>query len=400
VFVGWKGDVVIEDTTCVQTDVLHSSLQELRDILSRANLTNRSESTFAGTFRAALDIPRVRTLIEWEVPKVTDLSQVLDLRHEGEVSAIRLDLLAGVGNLKKLVVAGLMLRGVIKERIPLAGVNTLTDAGNMNTGFALKYYCAKYGFRGHYIMSRLFPRDMVAMLQDAIFHVEQAPANDNLGVEEEFYRYLHKRVRDVEFRRNKHCLWHAKYGGDVLYPLGREVAQTLDTVPDYLVVSVGAGSTLTCLTAIKAHFEENLGISPKIVVVEHNQSPIFAKFLPTSSPTPLPAQIRENKCMSSFSPVAFRKPPTKRTPHFVIGPHYEKPNPLLSDRVIGQVDHVQQYTDREWMMMSHYLECQGTGIGNSSAAHVAVSAYLASKGYKVLTVIMEPMRSYYTSRCC
>lgn len=384
---------ILEESTSIRAPT--NMLDELRETLYEERLSIGFGRYSDSNFRDAISHPRVRELLEWETPEVTDLSDLLKMENNGRVRAVRMDLFAGVGNLKKPVVAGLILKGVMGGRILRDRIDTLIDAGNMNTGFATKYYCRKCGLSGFYIMSRYFPKDMLEILQDNTFQVVQAPAQDGMGKEEEFYGHLFVLMKDSKFRRNKHCLWHAKYGGAVLYPLGMEIATSLEQAPDYIVVSVGAGSTLECLSAVLDYYSEKSGKKSKIVVPEHAKSPIYSKVRPAKHSTGPPVAVEESNCMHTFDPGAFRRPPSKSIPHPVIGPHYDKPNPLLSKNVINRIGYVQQYSDDEWMKMSHYLESHGLGVGNSSAANVSVASNLANQGYDVLTVVLEPMRSYY-----
>jgi cysteine synthase len=372
-----------------------SLLEEIREILLDANLLGGARDTFPSRFQDAICISGIRDLLEWSVPNVADLSSMLQIESGGRVRAIRMDLLPGVPNLKKPVVAGMLLKDIMKGKIPRSNIDTLVDAGNMNTGFALKYYCAKCNLHGFYIMSGLFPEDMLEILRDETFQVVRAPTRTSKSIEEEFYDYLYRLIRKSTFRRNKHCLWHARYGGLVLSPLGRELALTLDFAPDYIVVSIGAGSTLECLCEIQSHFSLQSRKEPKIVVNEHVKSPIFSKILYAMRPIGIPKAMEEDVCMGTYDPAAFRSPPPNTIPHSILGPHFEKANPLLSKDVIQKVHYVQQYNDDEWMKTSHYLECNGLGVGNSSAAHISVATNLANQGYDVLTVIVEPMRTYY-----
>jgi hypothetical protein len=80
----------------------------------------------------------------------------------------------------------------------------------------------------------------------------------------------------------------------------------------------------------------------------------------------------------------------------VLGPHYDNVNPLLPSEDLGQIDGVVRYSDANWQDASHTCQVANMPIGNSSAANIAVSRYLASKGRTVFTFIYEPLRQFYT----
>lgn len=383
-----------------------NSLQDLKEILEEEGLMN-SKSDFESRYNAAFANARVRDLLELETPPITDLTDLLQIEGGGKVYAVRMDLFSGVQGLKKPVVAGLILRGVLQGKIPTDAVDTLIDGGNMNTGYALGYYGKKFGMNVVYIMSRFFPTDLTDRLVEEDgpnFKVVRAPANLGVGMEREFYGYLFDLKtgkanlnEDVGFDRKKsYFLWHAKYGGESLHPLGMEIARKLENFPDYIVVPVGAGSTLECLCVTQDYLKKK-GYKSKIVIPEHIKSPIFAKTHPYIGPLGTPLNILGDEWMARFNPNSFRQPPQDSVPHSVLGPHFDEPNPLIPQKVISKIDYVQKYSDQEWMRMSHYLESHGFGVGNSSAANIAVAANLANQGSKVLTVIFEPLRGYYKS---
>lgn len=85
-------------------------------------------------------------------------------------------------------------------------------------------------------------------------------------------------MRDREFSKNKFCLWHAKYGGMVEYPSGREMAQQIETPIDCTVACLGAGSILEGIQIpVQDVFEEKGLPSPAIFIAEHDLSPLFTK---------------------------------------------------------------------------------------------------------------------------
>src|SRR3989344_1000175 len=252
---------------------MKSSLEELREVVQSEGLV--SPKDFESAYAKALKTPRVRELLEIELPNITDLTETLHVENGGSVYAVRMDLNRGVDNHKKDVVAGLILRGVMKGKIPRDEIDTLIDGGNYNSARALRYYSKKFGMRGAYVMSRLFPPQVIDLLEDGDFQVIRAPKKHDHAREREFYEYLFELMKNPDFRRNKHCLWHAKYSGKAMYPFGKEIAERLEFVPDYVVSCLGAGSTLEGLQlAIQDYFVESGSRKPRIIVAEHELSPL------------------------------------------------------------------------------------------------------------------------------
>lgn len=179
-----------------------------------------------------------------------------------------------------------------------------------------------------------------------------------------------------------------------------EIGKKLAATPDYAVVSVGAGATLECFYAIRDYLYLNSGEKFNVVVPEHTMSPIYSKLRPEEAPKGCPPEIEDSTCMKGFDTRMFRRHPSDRIPHFVIGPHFEKPNPFLPNEAIEGIEYVQRYSDEEWMKMSYYLDHNRMGVGNSSAANLSVATTLANRGYNVLTIIVEPLRSYYKEPSC
>lgn len=364
-----------------------SFLQELRQILEKEDLLGRGPD-FEERYGAAFRNKSVRRLLEIKTPKITDLTDILEIGHGGRLYAVRMDLNKGVDNHKKPVVAGLILRGVLEGSIPREGIDTLIDGGNFNSAKALKYYSRLLGMRGMYIMSRLFPQEIIDMLIDDKFEVIRAPEKYAHAREREFYEYLVGLMRHNEFRRNKFCLLHARYGGRSMHPIGVEVAESLDRVPDYVVSCLGAGSTLEGLQIpVKDYFSGE----PSIVIAEHELSPLFDRFIRTrASLGSIPSVDREVKIVD---PGFYAK--HAELPHIVIGPHFDEINPLLSKGAILRVDEVVQYSEHDWMAIQKYLSRYGISVGNSSAANLSVAAGLANQGNNVLTMVFEPFREFY-----
>jgi cysteine synthase len=55
------------------------------------------------------------------------------------------------------------------------------------------------------------------------------------------------------------------------------------------------------------------------------------------------------------------------------------------------------YSDAAWQDVSIMCREAGVPVGNSSAANLAVSRFLAQKGRTVFTFLYEPLREFYLS---
>jgi len=333
---------------------------------------------------------RIRELIDWRIPLVSDVSGLLAVTR-GSVQSVRMDKLGEASNLKKPIVAGLIVLLAAGGRFARRGIRWLTDAGNMNTGYALRYYCRRFGLGAHYIMSRYFPDDVVALLREDGVIIEKAPPRVGVGIEREFYSHLFDRMRQAEFRRDKVCLWHAKNGGKVARVMARMLVDRLTSPPTLMVVSLGSGASLQMMIEVRRLVNQ----SATIIVVEHEDSPLLAgnglRWLGADE-----IDLRWNYDIAECR-ARLRSSGSTRIPHCVIGPHYEEVNPFLSDEDLREVNLVQLYSERQWPVWSSYLHEVGLDVGNSSAVHLMIAAHFANQGHNVLTMIAEPQRSYYLS---
>ncbi|MBI4450423.1 pyridoxal-phosphate dependent enzyme [Candidatus Woesearchaeota archaeon] len=364
-----------------------ASLYDLKAVLESEGIFDAGED-FETRYAAAMKHPVVQKIIEIETPPVADLTDFLHIENTGKLYAVRFDLSKGVDNHKKPVVAGLILRGVLAGRIPKEGIDTLIDGGNYNSAMALKYYTEKFGMKGIYVMSRFFPQDIVDMLGAPHFEVMRAPKKYDNAREREFYEHIVELMRNSEFRKNKHCLWHARYSGRAMYPLGKALAGQLPVMPDAVVSCLGAGATLEGLQlAVEDYFYGK----PRIVIAEHERSPLFAKikpYTPSAGLLPIARSMLEGIDQHAYQRI------TEILTHAVLGPHVDEINQLLSKEAIARIDEVRQFSEQEWMVVQKYLQQQGISVGNSSAANISVAAHLANEGKSVMTVVFEPARTF------
>ena len=363
------------------------TLDNLRVILQKEGLLNKT-IPFQKRYEWATKIPAVREIFDFRLPPVSDISDILQISGGGRVFALRMDLNSGVDNHKKFVVAGLILRGMLIGRIPHPKIDTLIDGGNFNSAKALKYYAAQFGMKGIYIMSYLFPSCVTDLLESENFHVIRAPHKHKYkhAREREFYEFLFEQMQHQEFNRNKFCLWHAKYGGKVEYPLGREIAESFSFPVDCSVSCLGAGSTLEGLQLPVEDVLREKGLSCQVFIAEHELSPLFAKSIQVES---LPRDV-----IPAYLADPDRYLHVREIPHVVIGPHYDEINQLLSQKSIARIDGIVQYSENDWQATQSYLSERGMVIGNSSAANVSAAWRLAKQGRRVFTVIFEPLREF------
>jgi hypothetical protein len=369
-----------------------SKLDLVKSVLEEEDLLEKSIN-FEARYDKAVNNMRVKELMDFETPQITDLTDILEIEHGGKLCAIRDDLHMGVDNHKKPVVGGLILRGVLHGSIPREKIDTLVDGGNYNSAKALKYYAELFEMKGMYIMSRLHFQSIVDSLTTPDFEIIRAPKKANYPIEREFYEFLFEKMKHSEFRRNKYCLWHARYSGKAMYPFGRQIAARLNTPPDYVVSCLGAGSTLQGVQiAIQDYFKEKSDKKPGIIVAEHELSPLFIrKGIPYDKSSGSANIIKA--VVKQINPDFYKK--VAELPHIVIGPHYNEINPLLPQDAIDRIDKIIQYTEHDWMSMQKFLQVRGISVGNSSAANLNVAVNLANKGYDVLTIIFEPFREFY-----
>ncbi len=361
---------------------MKNTLNDLWEILSEQGLIDNPEIDISDKILIAINIQEVREILDINDVIISDLSDTLDVQNNGRLYAIRMDLNTHVDNHKKFVVASLILKGVLNGNLPNSVIDTLIDGGNFNSAKALKFYCERFGMKGIYIMSKLFPQDILNLLQSETFSIMLAPDRFANRREVEFYEYLFELMKKQEFRKNKYCLWHAKHGGNVTKWLGEVIIASITEKPDFIVSCLGAGSTLEGIQIpVKHKFRS------KIIIPEHFQSQLFAKtgilttFLPSNGEPLFRNEFRE----------------VSGVPHMVIGPHYDEINPLISKSTISQIDEVIVYQQSNWQKVEHDLKQQGISVGNSSAANLVCSKYIADSGKIVLTIIFEPQRQFYVN---
>lgn len=367
------------------------SITDLREAVQATHdsLQQNERGYWHNVFRRAVRSPAIRRLIDWSLPPIDDVTDQIGVSR-GRVLTVRLDSFGrGIGH-KIPVVGGLLLRSVAKSLRRPALIEGLIDGGNVSTGLALGHFAKKFELRARLVVSRYFPDDMLRYVEsasDGRLTTTRAP-RANVGREREFYKYLRDIMRDRRKRKGLSCLWHAKYGGMVLRPLGEMLASTMEEMPQTIVLPIGAGATLQGW-ALPIH--ERFGHEPRIAVVEHELCPLFEL---------CPKNI-------SFVSSRFLKPrdnewlrgPPAGIPHLVLGPHYDELNPCIDERVLSTVDRVVRYSEAQWKSMATICRDNGLSVGNSSAVNLLVARFLAEQdGGTILTFIYEPLRDFYKAR--
>ena len=333
----------------------------------------------------------------------TDTVRVLATESEnagfGRVFAVRFDQTDGPKNLKSAVFCGLLVNSILTRRLVRGAPPHLIDAGNMNSGYALKHLCEALELRGTYVMSRYFPQDMRRSVESHRLRTEVAPRKKNVSVEREFYSYLVELVRRMRRQRGS-CFspFHAKHGLSIGSAFGRLMSSTLDrelAKPDCDAKSIDVCvSTIGSGTSFKWLQELAISYSPRIVVPEHRKSPIYSRInesLPLIGSN-LTSQVEASQDI--FSANSLRRPSDGRITSSILGPHFEEENPFARD-LSDAIDLVSVYSDSDWISAARCLSDQGHRPGNSSVVNLMVTARFAREGLNVLTAIYEPDRWYY-----
>ena len=357
---------------------LRTNVKEDNLCISPANIRDKISS--------AIQNPEIREILEIETPSIDDLTSSLPVMKGGRVYAVRYDLTKEVDNHKKETVACLILRQILLGNLPSEKRETFIDGGNVNTALSVRYYVHKFGLHGIHVMSRYFPDDIIQSLETGRFHIIRAKKDEQLSLEREFYSYLLSSIKKHSFD-NTLGLWHAKHGGEVIYPIGKEIARLLPKDLEFSVSCIGAGSTLEgTRLAINDYFTEQGTKPPEVVIAEHEKSDLFAKEFSN--------KIRRVEKLPQLPyEEIYRK--IDGLPHLINGPHFVERNPLIKPSVLQRIDGIIQYSEQDWKGVQQYLAKREISVGNSSAANLSVAVRLANQGKKVLTFIFEPFREFY-----
>lgn len=354
-----------------------------RELVSAtAGCANRSRA-----FVQALRSATVRDVMELHVPEVVDLSSDLGISR-GRIRAIRLDQYGGGLGHKLPVFGGLITYHLLAARWRGSCPSVFLDGGNISTGLALGFFAKRLDMSAVLVMSRYFPSDMreyVERESEGRVRTVVAPET-RLPREREFYDYLVNVARKSSPANDVCCLWHAKYGGKVIEPLGTLLAEGLTDAPQDIVLTIGAGATLT---GWALPICRRFGQTPRVVAAEHRACPLIE--LPE-------CDIRSVNYSPHGHQIDWLREPPKGIPHSVLGPHYDELNPLIPKNLLSGIGMVARYGDDQWKQMASKCRSLGMSLGNSSAVNLLVSQWLAEEGRDVLTFIHEPCRPYYVDR--
>ncbi|MES9903313.1 MAG: hypothetical protein ABW168_11650 [Sedimenticola sp.] len=335
-----------------------------------------------------------------EIENVSDLAA--KIRHiksaidnDGRVYALRFDKTDGPENLKAAIFGGLLVRSILSGKLTADRIPILVDAGNMNSGMAIRYFCEKLGLKGTYIMSRYFPLDMRENLMSDSLQVITAPPKTDLSLEREFYKYLVSYLRKEGKGRNLFSPFHAKHGLKMGAAFGlimqSQLKGIIDVDPkinsvDSCVSVIGSGASYSWLMNISKKY------APRMVVPEIDCSPVYVNRVPKC--------ISRSKVHSKgdhgekFNVPEIRRPPDKRITSPILGPHFEEANPFAHE-LDNTISNVITYSDSEWVKASNLLYADGIRLGNSSVVNLMIASAEMDKNNLILTAIYEPDRWYY-----
>src|SRR3989344_9150982 len=193
--------------------------------------------------------PRVQRLLGVAPMQITDYSGLLGLK-KGKVFGLEFRLMGPTGSHKDLMVGALIVLQLLQNEFP-SGVDTLTDAGFVNSALATRFYARQFGFRGTYFIQESTPKNLVEQLRADDFEVVLVPEPPaETGKDKKNATYLaelRRFVTDDAFRRRAFHLGHAEIGFFATMPYGRYAARELKARgirPQIFLTSVGAGTTL------------------------------------------------------------------------------------------------------------------------------------------------------------
>src|SRR3989344_1508119 len=225
-------------------------IHAVKEIRKKIN-TERSlgVSTITDELERCLLDPRVQRLLGVAPMQITDYSGLLGLK-KGKVFGLEFRLMGPTGSHKDLMVGALIVLQLLHKEFP-SGVDTLTDAGFVNSAFATRYYARRFGFRGAYFMQGSTPENLVEQLRGNDFEVvlvPEPPAETGKDKKNATYLAELKRfVTDDAFRRRAFHLGHAELGFFATMPYGNLAVRELkkrEIAPQIFLTSVGAGTTL------------------------------------------------------------------------------------------------------------------------------------------------------------
>lgn len=352
-----------------------SRFNEVKKILNNLGLIEKDKRNLEERLKIVFKHNKISDIFQLYLPKVDDLSSLLNL-SSGKVYALRMDKTPST-NHKHHVVAGLILRNILLEKLTNQD-QILIDGGNVNNAKALTFHSENLGLKARYVMSRLFPLDIINNLKSENFEILQAPEDKSKDIEKEFYEFAFSL-----YKQNKNdyvFLAHAVYGFEVMRYFGRRIAEALKKTNfiDCSVSCIGAGTTLEAIQLPIKYL-----LDSEIYIGEHELSPIFSKSFP----------FLKSKSFVDCDEISNIRT-VSELPHSVIGPHYDEQNPFISK--LEHVSKVITYSESDWKKMKNYLLKKGLSIGNSSSANLHLAKFLAEEYNKnVFTIIFEPDRDFY-----
>ncbi len=362
-------------------------------IASGIRIGRKTQIQIERDFDKASHVPEIKKFLEWDPLVLSDIAPISGSRSLNTVSSIRFDQQSNLPNLKKPIVSGLLLRGLLTGELN-SRTELIMDGGNVNTGLALGYYAKKLDLKVEYIVSRYFLDEMVAVLEAPHVSVTKAPPSPDLGLEEEFYIFLRERFIAFRRKQNIFATWHAKRCFFAAKMYSRHIASSFTSSPDAIVTAVGSGATLALCYHLTKQLAQKFKKQISVVVAEPELSPIYAKTCKVRPAETLNKVVENLSFSSSATQWGAKKHWSKRLPHLILGPHYEKANPLMPKKIENSISYVQVYTQQQFEQFASAAETHNLLLGNTSLANILVAEALRSEGSNVLTFALEPFRSY------
>lgn len=337
-----------------------------------------------------LDNEAIREKICWVLPNIIDITEQLNLSQEeghGKVYALSFPDVSPDINLKTPIFAGLFLlqvmQGIINEK-----TEVIVEAGGINTGYGLKKLIEIFNLKGQLYTSRYFSERVLDELKADNFNIIQPEAREDLALEEEFYVKFVEDLKELRKNGNIAPLWHVKKSFMVAEILAEKMYSKNKNVFDdmeYLITGMGSGGSLSAFCKI-LDISSNKNL--KIIVPEHEKSPILWDTYPKEDLSEM------NIIDKNLNTDNFYNLNSKRVPHIVFGPHYEKINNKIPQKYLDSIDGISLYSDEEWKNISSLLDGQNISVGNSSSANLVIAKKLALKGKNIITFIYESKRKY------
>ena len=227
---------------------VHAIREIRRHFLDEKNL---DQSVMVDLIERCLFAEGIQKALRLNKPQIVDYSEVLHLR-KGRVYGLEFQKMGPTGSHKDLMIGALIIIQIMAGLLPRGGIDTITDAGFVNSALAAKFYTDYLGFQGTYFIQETVPKWLLEQLDDSDhFEAVRVPVPaSSTGVDKKNATYralLRKFVVDSNFKDRACHLGHAEIGPFAMMPYGRMFARLLekmDIKPSVFLTPVGAGTTI------------------------------------------------------------------------------------------------------------------------------------------------------------